>query len=788
MMDEPLSDREIEILRLAADGNANAEIAARLSLSLNTVKWYSKRIYEKLAVGNRTEAIRRAQTLGLLDDAREQAGPTQPHHNLPDPLTAFVGRRAEVDAVKQLLKQHRLLTLIGPGGIGKTRLALQVAKEMSGLFRDGIYFVDLSSINEATLVINTIAHVLGVTESLDTPLLALTQAALRDKQLLLVLDNFEHLLEAAPLVADLLVTAHDLNVLVTSRAVLSLYGEQEYAVPPLRLPDLEWLAAGHLAPAALLLNNEALQLFERCAQAVDADFRLTAENVPAVARICLRLDGLPLAIELAAAYIKLLSPQTILMQLDSMWLEMNRSLRNMPARQQTLRNTIEWSYHLLNEEERRLFSQMAVFRGGCTLEAIGEICDSQSAAALLQQLNGLVNKSLVWCRKDGNYQPRFGMLETIRQYALLCLQARGEVETLQKRHALYYTGYTYRVESALMSVKQRLVLNQIEIEVDNFRAALRWALDHDPEPGVRMIGDLGSCWRIRGYLTEGMTWAQQLLTTGSQVSVLAQARAYANTAFLAQFLGHRTQALQMAEKAYLLSHQAADRQTRAQALHARIFALIAPNLSVADYEEIILLASEAARLYTEAEVLPGHARIVNLLGDVYRMQQRFEEARSCYEESVRELRAVGLMSDVVVGLANLGWMAVHMGDKEAAIAYFSEGMDLACELEYPHGIALTLAGAAGTLVHTEYLEPAAQLFGAADTIRKSKGIVIVPSDGPDYESTIVELRAQLGQADFDRCWQKGHTMTVAQATGLVKEIHWPMFNKCATRGHASGMY
>jgi predicted ATPase/DNA-binding CsgD family transcriptional regulator len=770
-MDEPLSEREIEILRLAADGSANAEIAARLSLSLNTVKWYSKRIYEKLAVGNRIEAIRRAQTLGLLDDARAQAEPTQPHHNLPDPLTAFVGRRAEVDAVKQLLKQHRLLTLIGPGGIGKTRLALQVAKEMSGLFRDGIYFVDLASINEAPLVINTIAHVLGVTESLDTPLLALTQAALRDKQLLLVLDNFEHLLDAAPLVADLLVASRDLTVLVTSRAVLSLYGEQEYAVPPLRLPDLEWLTAGHLAPAALLLNNEALQLFERCAQALDADFRLTAENVPAVARICLRLDGLPLAIELAAAYIKLLSPQTILMQLDSMWLEMNRSLRDLPSRQQTLRNTIEWSYRFLDEEERWLFAQLAVFRGGCTLEAIGEICASQSAAALLQQLNGLVNKSLVWRQKDGNDQPRFGMLETIREYALLCLQERGEEETLRKRHALYYTGYTYRVESTLMSAKQRLVLNQIEIEIDNFRAALRWAVDHDPEPGVRMIGDLGSCWRIRGYLTEGMTWAQHLLTAGSQVSALAQARAYANTSFLALFLGHRTQARQLAEQADLLSHQAADRQTRGQALHARIFALIAPNLSPAEYEEIILLANEAARLYSEAEVWPGHARIVNLIGDVKRMQQHYSEAKSCYEESVRELRAVGLLSDVVVGLANLGWTAVHMGDNETAFAYFIEGMELSCELDYPHGIALTLAGAAGTLVRIKHLEPAAQLFGAADTIRKSKGIVIVPCDGPDYESTIAELRAQLGQAQFDRFWQKGHLMTVAQATALVKEIH-----------------
>jgi len=209
-MNEPLSKREIEILRLAADGYANGEIAARLSLSLNTIKWYSKRIYEKLAVENRTQALKRAQTLGLLNGSTQQTQPAQPHHNLPSPLTAFVGRRAEIDAVKQLLKQHRLLTLTGPGGIGKTRLALQVAEEVAGLFKDGIYFVDLTPINETPLVINTIARVLGVAESLDTPLLALTQAALRDKQLLLILDNFEHLIEAAPLVADLLAAAQSL--------------------------------------------------------------------------------------------------------------------------------------------------------------------------------------------------------------------------------------------------------------------------------------------------------------------------------------------------------------------------------------------------------------------------------------------------------------------------------------------------------------------------------------------------------------------------------------------------
>ncbi|HMN29348.1 MAG TPA: LuxR C-terminal-related transcriptional regulator, partial [Caldilineaceae bacterium] len=416
-MNEPLSEREIEILQLAADGCSNGEIAARLSLSLNTIKWYSKRIYEKLDVETRTQAIKRAQTMGLFNGGTPQSKPIQPGDNLPSPLTAFVGRHAEIDTIKQLLKQHRLLTLTGPGGIGKTRLALQVAEELQAFFRNGVYFVDLATINETNLVINTIAHALGVAESLDTPLTTLMQAHLRDKQLLLVLDNFEHLIAAAPVVADLLTAARELTVLLTSREVLALYGEQEYAVPPLQLPDLEWFAAPHISPGDLL-NSESLQLFERCAQAVDPAFRLTAENAAAVASLCLRLDGLPLAIELAAAYVKLLSPQAMLTQLDALWLEMKRTVRNIPARQQTLRNTIEWSYRFLNEEERRLFAQLAVFRGGCTAEAIHAICANHPqgtmngawTGALLETLNGLVNKSLVWRRVDQNDQPRFGML------------------------------------------------------------------------------------------------------------------------------------------------------------------------------------------------------------------------------------------------------------------------------------------------------------------------------------------------------------------------------------------
>ena len=775
-MNEPLSAREIEILRLAADGCANGEIAVRLSLSLNTVKWYSKRIYERLAVTNRAQAVQRAQTLGLLTENGQSTQPALPDHNLPSPLTTFVGRRAEIDTVKQLLKQHRLLTLTGPGGIGKTRLALQVAAEIAGFYPDGVCFVDLAAINESALVTNTLAHVLDVAESPDTPLTTLIQAALRDKQFLLILDNFEHLLDAAPLVAELLAASRTLKVLVTSREVLALYGEQEYAVPPLQLPDLEGFAAHHLAPTTLL-NSEALQLFERCAQAVYPAFRLTRENTPAVASICLRLDGLPLAIELAAAYIKLLSPQAMLTQLDSLWLEMKRPLRNIPARQQTLRNTIEWSYRSLDEEERRFFAQLAVFRGGCSWEAINAICvnpsSGASTAALFEPLNGLVNKSLVWRRTDGNGEPRFGMLETIREYALSCLQARGEVETLRQSHAHYYAHYSTRISAEIMRINQRQVRNELSSEWDNLRAALRWAVELDPEPGYRilcMIGDLSICWRIRDHQAEGLAWAQQLLATQQPVSLPVQARTYASMATLAYVFGCLDQARQWAEQAYLLSQQVADRPTRAQALHAWITAHSAPNLTVTEYEQILLLGNEAAQLYEEGKDLLGRGRILNELGEVERLQQRYAQAKGYYEESYQVLGAVGYQSGMSISLANLGWTLVRLGQHQEALTTCYTSAQQASELDFSFGVEYALAGAAAALAGLNQLQPAIRVLSAADVINKSIRTVLLPIDEPDYAWIYSELQTKVGPADFDRYWQAGRALTAAEAISIVNEF------------------
>jgi tetratricopeptide (TPR) repeat protein len=420
------------------------------------------------------------------------------------------------------------------------------------------------------------------------------------------------------------------------------------------------------------------------------------------------------------------------------------------------------------------------------LEAIEAICAGRPmapfAGGLLEALNGLVNKSLVWRREDGDAQPRFGMLETILEYAESCLQASGELEALQQRHAYYYTEFVGRVEA--LSIKQRLILNQLEREVGNFRVALRWALAHDPEPGLYMIGDLGSCWRIRGYLTEGMTWAQQLLFAGQQASASAQARAYASTAVLASVLGHRVQARQMAKQAWLLAQQVADQPTRAQAIFVYAAMLVAPDLSLGEYDEIVLLTNEAARLFAAIGHRMNYARCFNLLGEVKRMQQHYAEAKADYLESLQGLRAVDYQSGVAIVLANLGWTVYHMGDYQAAFAYFTESINLAYDLEFSNGVAVALIGAAGALVHLEQPQQAAKLLGASEAIQKTLGMAIASTDEPDYEQTRQMLQNDLGKADFGHYSQAGRSLTADEIGTILNRFS---FKEQAGRAFLKGV-
>ncbi|MDP8931409.1 MAG: AAA family ATPase [Actinomycetota bacterium] len=460
-------------------------------------------------------------------------------NNLPLQLSSFVGRERELAQIRKLLEENRLLTLTGPGGSGKTRLALQLAAAVSEEFEGGVYFVPLASVNDPDLVASTIAQSLGLAEATwprtTGPLpggetrsaLDRLMEHLRDREVLLVLDNFEQVLPAAALVTTLLEASPRLKVVVTSRAVLRLYGEHEYPVPPLGLPD-----PNHLPDLGALTQYEAVALFVQRATAVRPGFTVTNHNAPAIAEICARLDGLPLAIELAAAQIRLLTPEAILARLGSRLRLLVSGPRDLPKRQQTLRETIDWSYELLEASEQRLFARLAVFVAGWSLEEAEAVCGppEELGMEVFEGLSSLAEKSLVVVREDSP-EPRFAMLETIREFALERLADGGEEEQQRRRHAETYLALAERAEPELVGPERRRWLDRLEREHDNFRSALAWSIQQgEVGTALRLVGALWRLWQARGYLGEGRRWTEEALQlpgAESNARVLAKALAAA---------------------------------------------------------------------------------------------------------------------------------------------------------------------------------------------------------------------------------------------------------------------
>jgi predicted ATPase len=430
--------------------------------------------------------------------------------NLSNPPTPLIGRETEITAIKQLLRQEevRMLTLTGIGGTGKTSLALQVASDLIAEFADGVWLVSLASINDSGLVASAIAQTLGLKESADLPLIDSLKEYLRAKRILLLLDNFEQIVAAGPLIAELLSACPRLKTLVTSRATLRLRWEHEFPVPPLATPDLDQTAP------EMLIQSPAVDLFIQRARAVRPGFALTPENARAVAEICARLDGLPLAIELAAARIKALTPQAIRQRLDRRLQLLTGGARDLPARQQTIRNMITWSYDLLEESEKILFRRLAVFVGGCTLEAAEDVCNRRGESDLdvLDNIASLLDKSLLRQKEQSDSEMRYTMLETIKEYGLEQLESSGEAETVRRHHAEFFLKLAEEAEPELTGANQQSWLDRLELEHDNLRAVLRqMAKNGDAKTGIVLAGTLWRFWLMRSHLSEGREWLAGML-------------------------------------------------------------------------------------------------------------------------------------------------------------------------------------------------------------------------------------------------------------------------------------
>ncbi|HEX6290052.1 MAG TPA: tetratricopeptide repeat protein [Herpetosiphonaceae bacterium] len=615
-------------------------------------------------------------------------------NNLPPQPSPLLGRDQELVELRALLRRPdvRLVTLTGPGGTGKTRLGLQLGADLLDDFTDGVFLIELAPIADPGLVASTIAHTLGVKETGGEPLSAGLQAWLRDKQTLLILDNFEQVAAAAPVVADLLRAAPRLKVVITSRVVLRLYEEREFLVAPLQTPNPR-----QLPPLERLSQYAAVALFIERAQAVKRDFQVTNENAPAVAEICARLDGLPLAIELAATRTKLLTPQALLARLDNRLKMLTGGARDRSARQQTLRGAIDWSYDLLDAAEQALFARLAVFVGGWALEAAEAICCDSGELDVLDGLQSLVDKSLVRQIDAPEAEPRFMMLETIREYALERLALGGAADELHALHVAYYLDLAEQAEPELLGVDQARWLDRLEIEHNNLRAALAWCRDApEPEIGLRLAGVLAEFWSARGYYSEARRWLDEMLSQSAPTTG-ARAKALVASGLMAVRQGDAAAARPRFEQSLALARDLNDRQLQARALHG--LGAVAHTLD--DYATARALLDESLALSQELGDRHGMGNTLYRLGQVAHLQGNYPLARSLYEQSLALRRALGDKRGIAFALHNLGVVAVEEADYAAARVLFEQNLGLFRELSDKLGISLSLHALALTALLQE---------------------------------------------------------------------------------------
>lgn len=682
-------------------------------------------------------------------------------NNLPFQPTPLIGREKELADIAALLHKPdvRLVTLTGPGGTGKTRLSLQAGADILDYYPDGVWFVELAALVEPKLVVSTIAATLGVKEAGGTPIIDTLKEHLKNRHMLLVLDNFEQVVSASPDVSKLIAAGGGMKILVTSRIPLHIRGEYEYAVPPLSLPDPK-----HLPPVERLTQYEAVRLFIERATAVKADFEITNSNAPAVAEICVRLDGLPLAIELAAARVKMLPPHVLLTRLSQRLKMLTGGARDLSARQQTLRGAIDWSYDLLDEGEKQLFSRMAVFQGGRTLEALEAVCnyDGQLQLDVFDGVQSLLDKSLLQQREGSDGEPRFWMLETIHEYANEKLVESEEVDELSRQHAEYFVIFAEKAEARSKEAEQRKALDSLEDEADNLRAALTWAREAgDVELGLRLVGALAPYWTVRGHFTEGLDQAAPFMSQIDTVDApTVRAKALFGIGEVVNRQGNLPLARDYLERSLALYRSLDDKKGAAAAL--RLLGTILRDLG--DHQSTRAYAEESLALFQELGDSWGVAKVLMNLGQIVLfIEHDYERASAFFEQSIGTLTSLGATEDVADNLFYLALIAFHHHQHVRATEQWQQSMFLYQSVKSKPGVVWCLLGFGCIAGAQGYGVRAAQLGGTVEALFEELSMQMDSQDTELLEYIVTSAVSQLGHDAFDRAWQEGRAMTLEQA-------------------------
>ena len=673
-------------------------------------------------------------------------------------LTSFIGREQEIADIRRLLDTTRLLTLTGSGGCGKTRLALQVAADSREHFPDGVWFVELASVADPAFVPHSVAAALDVPEQPTRPLTDTLADYLRTKTLLLLVDNCEHLHAACQRLIDhLLRNSATVRIFATSREALGVEGESTYRVPSLRLPD-----GPHNLSAAQLAEYDAIRLFVDRAALAQPGFTLTERTAPAIAQICRRLDGMPLAIEFAAARVRMLSPDQIAARLDDRFRLLTAARRQILPRQQTLRATMDWSYDLLSEPEQALLRRLSVFAGGWPFEAAEAVCagDGVAAPAILDLLTQLVDKSLVIAETYGG-EARYRLLETVRRYGIEKLQSAGEAAEVRRRHRDWFVALAEQAEPELPGLRQRIWLDRLEMEHDNLRAAYEWTMTEpgDRREGLRLAAALDWFWRTLGYWSEGHEWLEQGLLSSGDVAPSIRAKALANAALFAWRARKDERAIALAEEGLAVWQEVGDKENGAVCL----ISLSNVASDRGDYEQAKRFAENWLSLSAGLENKYYTCLALVALGGVARYQGDYDQAIALHEQSLAMSRDRGYPVLTAWSLRHLGMDHLRRVAYGRAAEHYKQSLNICKEVGNRWVPVECLHGLASLACVAQQYERAARLSGAANQLGDALDLRSKPADQEFYDHHTATTRAGLQEAAFAAAWAEGQAMTLDQA-------------------------